>query len=68
MWLFLGSYQYWAGMVYGVCVCAGVCVCVCYREHPKAQPTVVLDKPEIESATPGLQGMWFIHYTTAASA
>ena len=25
-----------------------------------------LVKPGIESATPGLQGKWFIHYTTAA--
>ena len=25
-----------------------------------------LVKPEIESATPGLQGKQFIHYTTAA--
>ena len=28
-----------------------------YREHPEAQPTVVLEKPRIEPATPGLQGM-----------
>ena len=25
-----------------------------------------LEKPGIESATPGLQGKWLIHYTTAA--
>ena len=25
-----------------------------------------LKKPEIEPATPGLQGKWSIHYTTAA--
>ena len=25
-----------------------------------------LVKPEIEPATPGLQGKWLIHYTTAA--
>ena len=25
-----------------------------------------LVKPGIEPATPGLQGKWFIHYTTAA--
>ena len=32
--LFLGSNQYWVGMVF-------VCLFLC-REHPKAQPTVVL--------------------------
>ena len=33
---------------------------------PKAQPKVVLDKPGIEPATPGLQGIALIHYTTGA--
>ena len=34
---------------------------------PKAQPKVVLQKPGIEPATPGLQGIELIHYTTAVS-
>ena len=25
-----------------------------------------MEKPGIKHATPGLQGTWFIHYTTAA--
>ena len=37
------------------------------REHPKAQPIVVLEKPGIEPATPGLQGIALTHYTTSAS-
>ena len=44
-----------------------VCVCIICQWHPKYQPTVALEKPGIEPATPGLQGMRFIHYTTAAS-
>ena len=32
-----------------------------------AQPKVVLEKPGIEPETPDLQGIWLIHYTTAAS-
>ena len=44
-----------------------VCMCILCREHPKAQPTVALEKLGIETATPGLQCVWFIHYTTAAS-
>ena len=27
-----------------------------FREHPKAQPGGFLEKPGIETATPGLQG------------
>ena len=57
LWLFLGSNQYLAGRVY---------VCIMFLEHPKAQPKVVLEKPEIEPATPGLQGIELIHYTTTA--
>ena len=30
-------------------------------EHPETQPTVVLEKPGIEAAIPGLQSVWFIH-------
>ena len=44
-----------------------VYVCILWREHPKAQPKVVLDKLGIDLATPGLQGIALIQYTTAAS-
>ena len=44
-----------------------VCVCILCREHPKAQPSVVLEKPGIELANPGLQGISLIHYTRAAA-
>ena len=43
-----------------------ICVCILLREHPKAQPKVFLEKPGIEPATPGLQGIALIHYTTVA--
>ena len=29
-----------------------ICLCILWREHPKAQSKVVLEKPEIEPATP----------------
>ena len=32
-----------------------------------ALPKAILEKPGIEPATPGLQGIALIHYTTAAS-
>ena len=38
-----------------------------YPEHPKARPIVVLEKRGIEPATPGLQSIALIHYTTASS-
>ena len=44
-----------------------VCVCIIWREHPKAKPKVVLEEPGIEPATPGLQDLALIHYTTTAS-
>ena len=34
---------------------------------PERSPKVVLEKPGIKPATPGLQGIPVIHYTTAAS-
>ena len=43
-----------------------VCMCILCREYLKAQPTVFLEKSGIETATPGLQGVWFIPYTTVA--
>ena len=44
-----------------------MCVFFIYWEHLKAQPIVVLEKPEIKPVTPGLQGIALIHYTTAFS-
>ena len=41
-------------------------VCILWREHPKAQSKVDLEKLGIEPTTPGLQGIAFINYTTAA--
>ena len=48
-----------------------ICVFIIWREHPKAHRKwfyVVLwafmEKPGIEPATPGLQGIALIHYTT----
>ena len=60
LWLSLGSNQYRAGRVYDMCIL--------WREHRKAQPKVVLKKPGIEPATPGLQGIVLILYTTTASS
>ena len=34
-----------------------ICVCILCQEHPKTQLKAVLDKPEIEPAIPGLQGI-----------
>ena len=42
-----------------------VCMCVLWREHPKAQMKVVLEKLGIQPATPCLQGIELIHYTMA---
>ena len=62
LWLSLGSNQYWAGRVYNFCV-------YLLREHPMAQPKVVLEKPGIVPAIAGLQAehlsitQWqFLHY------
>ena len=41
-----------------------VCVHILMREHQKAQLKVILEKPGIETGTPGLQGIALIHYTT----
>ena len=38
------------------------------REHLKDQLTVVLEKLWMEPAIPGLQSMWFIHYTAATNS
>ena len=51
------------------CVCVCVCVCVCFMTGASEGSTeLVLDKPGIGPATPVLQGISFIHYTTAAYA
>ena len=53
-----------------------ICVCFYYMTGaPEGSPKVVLcsffmffvEKPGIEPATPGLQGIALIHYTTGAS-
>ena len=41
-----------------------VCVFTIIWDHPKAQLKVALEKPEIDSATPGLQGIGLILYIT----
>ena len=42
-----------------------ICVLVLLREHPKAhRKRFFTEKPGIEPATPGLQGIALIHYTT----
>ena len=57
LWLFLGSNQYRAGRVYGLCV-------YFMTGAPKGSSKVVLQKPGIEPATPGLQGIARIHCTS----
>ena len=47
-----------------------ICVFIIWREHPKAHRKWFygfMEKPGIEPATPGLQGIALIHYTTGAS-
>ena len=58
----MGSNQYWAGMVYDD-------MCVYYKTGTPEGSTEsgFMEKPGIEPATPGLQGIALIHYTTAAS-
>ena len=53
-----------------------VMLCLCLMSHQQLRPygdgpqlkvsSDKLVKPRVEPATPGLQGEWFIHYTTAA--
>ena len=44
-----------------------ICVFIIWQELPKAQPKVCLmEKPGIEPAPPGLQGIALIHYTMGA--
>ena len=57
----MGRNQYWAGRVYDLCV---------YYMTGTPEGSIesgFMEKPEIEPATPGLQGIALIHYTTGAS-
>ena len=57
----MGRNQYWAGRVYDLCVY--------YMTGTLEGSTEsgFMEKPGIEPATPGLQGIALIHYTTGAS-
>ena len=57
----MGRNQYWAGRVYDLCVY--------YMTGTPEGSTEsgFREKPGIEPATPGLQGIALIHYTTGAS-
>ena len=57
----MGRNQYWAGRVYDLCVY--------YMTGTPEGSTEsgFMEKPGIEPATPGLQGLALIHYTTGAS-
>ena len=57
----MGRNQYWAGRVYDLCVY--------YMTGTPEGSTKIgfMKKPGIETATPGLQGIALIHYTTGAS-
>ena len=54
--------QYWAGRVYDLCVL----LCVYYMTGTPEGSTEsgFMEKPGIEPATPGLQGIALIHFTT----
>ena len=58
----LGRNQYWAGMVYDLCVY--------YMTGTPEGSTEsgFMEKPGIEPATPGLQGIALIHYTIGGFA
>ena len=54
----MGRNQYWAGRVYDLCV---------YNMTGTPEGSTesgFVEKPGIEPATPGLQGIALIHYTT----
>ena len=57
----MGRNQYWAGRVYDLCV-------YYMTGSPEGSTeSGIMEKPGIEPATPGLQGIALIHYTTGAS-
>ena len=54
----MGRNQYWAGRVYDLCV-------YYMTGTPEgSNKSGFMEKPGIEPATPGLQGIALIHYTT----
>ena len=57
----MGRNQYWAGRVYDLCVY--------YMTGTPEGSTEsgFMEKPGFEPATPGLQGIALIHYTTGTS-
>ena len=57
----MGRNQYWAGRVYDLCVYYMTGTPVGSTESG------FMEKPGIEPATPGLQGIALIHYTTGLS-
>ena len=60
----MGRNQYWAGKVYDLCVC----FFLLYDGNSKGSTeSGFMEKPGIEPATPGLQGIALIHYTKGAS-
>ena len=56
----MGRNQYWAGRVYDLCVYYMT------GTHEGSTESGFMEKPGIEPATPGLQGIARIHYTTGA--
>ena len=58
----MGRNQYWAGRVYILCV-----YYMTGTPEGSTKSVVFMEKPGIEPATPGLQGIALIHYTTGAS-
>ena len=56
----MGRNQYWAERVYDLCV-------YYMTGNEDSTESVFMEKPGIEPATPGLQGIALIHYTTGAS-
>ena len=58
----MGRNQYWAGRVYNLCV-------YYLTGTPEGSTeSGFMEKPGIEPATPGLQGIAFINYTAGASS
>ena len=58
----MGRNQYWAGRVYDLCV-----YYMTGTPEGSTELSGFMEKPGIEPATPGLQGIALIHYTTGAS-
>ena len=54
----MGRNQYWAGRVYDLCVHYMT------GDPEGSTESGFMEKPEIEPATPGLQGIALIHYTS----